>query len=836
MTRASDSDPLQLVHITTVPMTMRFFVGQISFLKDHGFTVRAISSPDEDDSLAAFGADEDIEVHAVPMEKRIAPASDIVSLVRLCRLLRKLRPDVVHSHTPKAALLGTLAARLAGVPVVVISIHGLPQMTRTGFTRKVLDAMTRLGCRVADKVWCVSPSMRSYVIEQHLCHADKVVVLGSGSVNGVDSAKTFSPDEQSCHCRAIREQMQIPPQNLVIGFVGRITADKGMHELAQAWRQLSAERADVDLLLVGPFEAEDPLLAEDAALFHEDKRVHLAGPQKEVAPFFAAMDVFVMPSYREGFGVTNIEAASMSLPVVSTCIPGCVDSVQDGVTGTLVPPRDSDSLHAALDEYCSNPAMRREHGQAGRQRVIAEFEPRAIWQLLSDLYRGIANQPRSRFLPRLRRRATRWIPAGGLGRASALVLSSSVATRAVGFVAAIIGAAALGPRQFGEFAFSATTAALIVATGVLGFSPLTMKRIADAETASAARDVGRLVVTVTFLLLSLLGVGYWLIFGTLSQRLHWDSAMSATDAGIVSLWAVAIGVTQILGAVLSGHRKFAALANLTLLRGVLVGAGVSATAFLTHSASSTIVAAALSEATACAIALVFTSMGGRLRGSARAGWNHNGWSLVRGAVGSGLANLMIQLAMWASMVLLLRTPAGYIENGGFSVANRLTLVVTFLPSALAASSLPFLSGRLSLEMRSRRVRRMLRISAGWVIFSASAVAVSAPLLLSLLGSSYRQFTVTVIIMSGTAVAMAANVILGYLAVASGRVPRWIVSDLILAATLFAVSWATVGHWGANGMAAAYLIACVLSAATLLPMLALAKADNGVQEHYEPARP
>src|SRR5665647_381460 len=113
MTRASDSDPLQLVHITTVPMTLRFFVGQISFLKGHGFTVQAISSPDQDDSLAAFGADEDIEVHAVPMERRMAPASDIVSLLRLCRLLRKLRPDIVHSHTPKAALLGTLAARMS---------------------------------------------------------------------------------------------------------------------------------------------------------------------------------------------------------------------------------------------------------------------------------------------------------------------------------------------------------------------------------------------------------------------------------------------------------------------------------------------------------------------------------------------------------------------------------------------------------------------------------------------------------------------------------------------------------------------------------------------------
>jgi len=123
--------------------------------------------------------------------------------------------------------------------------------------------------------------------------------------------------------------------------------------------------------------------------------VHLAGLAKEVAPFFAAMDVFVMPSYREGFGVTNIEAASMSLPVVSTSIPGCVDSVQDGVTGILVPARDARSLLAALRRYCADETLRREHGQAGRLRVTTEFRPEAIWEQLSSLYGNIARKRRS---------------------------------------------------------------------------------------------------------------------------------------------------------------------------------------------------------------------------------------------------------------------------------------------------------------------------------------------------------------------------------------------------------------------------------------------------------
>lgn len=167
-----------------------------------------------------------------------------------------------------------------------------------------------------------------------------------------------------------------------------------MHELAQAWRQFSVERTDVHLLLVGPFESEDPLCAEDLALFHQHSRVHLVGAQKDAAPFFAAMDIFVMPSHREGFGVTNIEAASMCLPVVATLIPGCVDSVQDSVTGTLVPARDGVGLLMALRRYCADPELRREHGQAGRRRVIADFGPEHIWQQLYDLYQGPATQPR----------------------------------------------------------------------------------------------------------------------------------------------------------------------------------------------------------------------------------------------------------------------------------------------------------------------------------------------------------------------------------------------------------------------------------------------------------
>jgi len=376
---------VKLVYVTTVPLSLGFFRGHISYLKSHGMEVHVISNPS--DVLEQFGADLRVAVHPVPMTRSISPIRDLCSAWRLWKILRDLKPHILHAATPKADLLGPLVARLTGVPVVVSSLFGLPQMTRTGPLRRLLDATTSLSCRWSDRVWCDSFSMRDYVARAGLCPTDKLIVLGQGSVGGVDALGAFSPRLNGPEVRnAIRQRHNIPGDARVIGFVGRIVADKGMRELAAAWRVLREECADVHLLLVGPFEAGDPLRQEDQDLFQTDPRVHLAGRQQNIPSYLAAMDINVMPSYREGFGITNIEAAAMALPVVSTLIPGCVDSVQDGVTGVLVPPRDAKALTAAVTAYLRNPELHRRHGQAGRERVLREFRPEVIWEALLSEY------------------------------------------------------------------------------------------------------------------------------------------------------------------------------------------------------------------------------------------------------------------------------------------------------------------------------------------------------------------------------------------------------------------------------------------------------------------
>jgi glycosyltransferase involved in cell wall biosynthesis len=382
---------VKLLHIVTVPISLHFFRGQIGYLLKHGFDVQAACSTGVEAEQARQR--EGILVHEVPMNRRLSPFADLVSLWRLIKLIRRLKPDVVHSHTPKAGLLGTIAARLCRVPGVMLTINGLPQMTKTGWQLRLLNAMTRISSRLAQRVSCDCNSIRQYLIDHRLCQAEKVVIMGNGSVNGVDSSQQFNPHLFNAADRAdIRTRYGIPLEAQVVCFVGRIVADKGMRELAEAWLMLREKFPQLHLLLVGPFESEDPIRPVDLELFQTDPRIHLTGMRHDVPLHMAAVDVLVSPTYREGFNLTLIEAAAMELPVVATRIPGCIDSVADGVTGTLVPVYDSAAFAAAIERYLLDPALCQQHGTAGRERVVRDFQPVRIWQALKQHYWQLAGR------------------------------------------------------------------------------------------------------------------------------------------------------------------------------------------------------------------------------------------------------------------------------------------------------------------------------------------------------------------------------------------------------------------------------------------------------------
>jgi glycosyltransferase involved in cell wall biosynthesis/lipopolysaccharide/colanic/teichoic acid biosynthesis glycosyltransferase len=383
----------RVLHVVTVPMTLQFMAGQAAFMGRRNIALSFVSSAGPEQG--AFAQQEKVSVHSVEMSRRITPSRDLVSLLRLFRLLRRTRPEIVHAHTPKAGLVTMVAATLARVPVRIYQLHGLTYETATGTKRRVQVAAERLACALATRVLSVSDSVRSRVIADGVCEEDKVAVIAAGSIGGIDAELAFNPERQPEARGRIRESLGIGPDVPVVGFVGRLTRDKGIETLWQAWLQLREQLPSAHLVLIGSTDfARRDQSVSDAVMagLAGDPRVHVVGAiaHHELPRFYAAMDVLCLPTYREGFPVTILEAAAMALPCVASRVTGCVDAVVAGETGELVAPGDAASLSAALMAYVNDAQLRSSHGRAARARVRAEFSPERVWDALQREYASLA--------------------------------------------------------------------------------------------------------------------------------------------------------------------------------------------------------------------------------------------------------------------------------------------------------------------------------------------------------------------------------------------------------------------------------------------------------------
>jgi glycosyltransferase involved in cell wall biosynthesis len=381
---------IPLVHVINAPFALHFVAGQVGFMSERRFAISVITSPGE--QLDAFGRREGVEVYGLEMPRRITPLRDIATLWRMYLRFKRIRPVIVHAHTPKGGLLGMICAWLARVPVRIYHIRALPFVTATGPQRVLLRSTERVACALAHQVLCVSHSLREVVVEEGICSAAKIQVLLGGSGNGVDAAGRFDPARWTRSHDEVRDRYAIPRDAVVIGFIGRLVRDKGVVQLVEAWKVLREEHPELHLLVVGGFEPRDPVPAPARAVLCSDPRVHMAGWATDTAPYYAASDLVVLPSHREGLSNVLLEASAMSLPVVATRIPGCLDVVEDGATGTLYPVCDVAALTDAIRRYVRDAERRRRHGRAGREKVLREFRREAIWQALHAEYQRLLRE------------------------------------------------------------------------------------------------------------------------------------------------------------------------------------------------------------------------------------------------------------------------------------------------------------------------------------------------------------------------------------------------------------------------------------------------------------
>lgn len=381
-------DRPKLLIAVTSPMSGLFFQGQLAWLRDQGFEVHFLCSPGQ--PAESIVASQDVKFHPVTMERGISPWRDLRALWRIVGVLWRVRPQIVNAGTPKAGMLVMLAACFCVIPVRIYTIHGLRFETVKGPLRWLLFVLDKFSCKMATHVVCVGPGLRLLALRHHLCPEKKLRVIGPGTANGID-LKTFSQSAISIASGAmLRKRLGILPDALVIGFVGRLVRDKGIAELTVAWRELRQQFPTAVLLLIGDHEAGDPIVESDRALLANDVRVLHMAFTSEIINCYAAMDLLVLPSYREGLPTVLLEAAAMELPVVATRIPGCGDVVEDEKTGLLVPLCDAHALTKAIARYLANPKLRAVHGQAARASVSEKFDRYIIWKSVGKFYHEVA--------------------------------------------------------------------------------------------------------------------------------------------------------------------------------------------------------------------------------------------------------------------------------------------------------------------------------------------------------------------------------------------------------------------------------------------------------------
>ena len=376
--------------LSSVPSTLwAFYRGLIRQLKASNFTVTLISS--DLPELYALKNEFDCTIFPAEISRQISPLKDINSIFKLWNHFRHQKYNIIHAHTPKGGVVGMISSFLAGIPNRLYTMHGLLLETAKGSKWFLLWVAEWLACKLATNVLAVSPSLRQRVIDEKLCPASKIRVLGKGSACGIDMSKFSRSENLVLLGRKTRANYNIPGNAIVIGFVGRVVPDKGVETLVKAFERLQQQVPQSYLLLIGKFEMVREILDEKTMdIIKNNKHIIYNGRfTDEVLSFYAAMDIVTLPSRREGFGLTLIEAAALELPTIATKVTGCVDAVTDNVTGLLVEVDNVQQLFNAMLRLVKDSELRKELGRQGRQRVKDIYDSELLIAKHVNLYESL---------------------------------------------------------------------------------------------------------------------------------------------------------------------------------------------------------------------------------------------------------------------------------------------------------------------------------------------------------------------------------------------------------------------------------------------------------------
>ena len=376
---------LKIAQVATADVSIRLLLlDQIKALEADGHEVVAVCAPGP---WVEHVRSEGVTVETVPMVREMAPLRDVRSVAALVNCFRQHKFDVVHTHTPKAGLVGPIAARLARVPHVVHTVHGLlfhDRMTRSRQT--IFWVPEKITATLCHRLLSQSREDMERAVRSRLCSRKKIAYLG----NGIDVAR-FAPPAAYDRTEKLR-QVGLQASDFVVGSVGRLVKEKGFAELFAAAEALAARYPQIKFVVIGPRETDQDDALDPGYMDDLQRRgvVRFVNWCEDMTQWYAAMDIFVLPSYREGIPRACMEAAAMMLPVVASDIRGCREVVLNGITGLLVPPRNVPLLMEAIETLHNERNRARQMGEAARQHIVKSFNNKDVCRRLCEFYAQLA--------------------------------------------------------------------------------------------------------------------------------------------------------------------------------------------------------------------------------------------------------------------------------------------------------------------------------------------------------------------------------------------------------------------------------------------------------------
>lgn len=381
---------MKILHVVNISFVLPYYIGaQFDHFKEQGVMYFVACS--ESEHLAQLANEKDFVSWPVPILRTINPIQDLKSIIYLAKKIRENKIDIVIGHTPKGGMIAMIASYLAGTKKRVYFRHGIMFETSGGFKRVILKNIERLTAALATTVVSVSQSVLEKSNQLRLNDSKKNLVLHRGTCNGIDIEKFNQSILKSEQTQALRIRYNIAKTDVVIGFVGRLVKDKGIVELIKAWRMLISEFKDIKLLLVGPYEQRDALDEETQKEIANSSTIVHTGLISDVTPLYGLMDIFILPSFREGFPTVVLEASAMELPIITTRSTGCKDSIVPNKTG-LFTGISSEEIFETVKYYLLNPDIRKQHGVAGRSFVVENYRQEVVWEAIQSNLLNLNNE------------------------------------------------------------------------------------------------------------------------------------------------------------------------------------------------------------------------------------------------------------------------------------------------------------------------------------------------------------------------------------------------------------------------------------------------------------